>query len=91
MLQICQGSDGTKGGARKDKHPSDNEEEEEEEQGEETIPKQGKVASVAEALADTQAELEAQSAIPFAGKESGKESADSAKLQSDGALNEVIK
>ena len=36
-------------------------------------------------------ELEAQSAIPFAGKESGKESADSAKLQSDGALNEVIK
>ena len=81
--------------ARKDKYPSDNkeEEEEEEEQGEETIPKQGKAASVvvAEALADTQAELEAQSAIPSAGKESGKESADSAKQQSDGALNEVIK
>ena len=85
MLQICQGSDGTKGGGRKDKHPSDNVEEEGE-QGEETIPKQGKAASVAEALADTQAELEAQSAISSA----GKESADSAKLQSDGALNEVI-
>ena len=56
----------------------------------ETIPKQGKAASVAEALADTQAELEAQSAIPSAGKESGRESADSAKLQSDSALNEVI-
>ena len=82
----------TKGGARKDKPPSDYEEEEEEgEQGEETIPKQGKAASVAEALADTQAELEAQSAIPSAGKESGKESADSAKLQSYGALNEVKK
>ena len=90
MLQICQGSDGTKGGGRKDKHPSDNVEEEGE-QGEETIPKQGKAASVAEALADTQAELEAQSAIPFAGKESGKASADSAKQQSDGALNAVIK
>ena len=78
--------------ARKDKYPSDNEEEEEEgDQGEETIPKQGKAASVAEALADTQAELEAQSAIPSAGKESGKESADSAKLESDCALNEVIK
>ena len=48
--------------ARKDKYPFDNEEEEEGEQGEETIPKQGKAASVAEALAasDTQAELEAQ-------------------------------
>ena len=57
----------------------------------ETIPKQGKAASVAEALADTQAELEAQSSIPSSGKESGKESADSAKLQSDGALNVVIK
>ena len=88
-LQICQGSDGTKGGERK--HPSDNEEGEQGEQGEETIPKQGKAASVAEALADTQAELEVQSAIPSAGKESGKESADSAKLQSDRALNEVIK
>ena len=78
--------------ARKDKYPSDNEEEEEEEeQGKETIPKQGKTASVAEALADTQAELEAQSAIPSSGKESRKESVDSAKLQSDGALNEVIK
>ena len=82
--------------AHKDKYPSDNEEEEgeeeeEEEEGEETIPKQGKAASVAEALADTQAELEAQSEIPSAGKERGKESADSAKLQSDGALNEVIK
>ena len=63
----------------------------EEEQGEETIPKQGKAAPVAEALADTQAELEAQSAIPSAGKESGKASADSAKPQSDGALNAVIK
>ena len=44
--------------------------------------------------ADTQAEVEAQSTIPSAGKESGKESADtpnSAKLQSNGALNEVIK
>ena len=91
MLQICQGSDGTKGGARKDKHPSDNEEEEQGEQGEETIPKQGKAASVAEALADTQSELEAQSAIPSAGKESGKESVDSAKPQSNGALNAVIK
>ena len=90
MLQICQGSDGTKGGARKDKHPSVNDEEEVGEQGEETIPKQGKAASVAEALADTQAKLEAQSAIPSAGKESGKESVDSVKLQSDGALNEVI-
>ena len=41
-----------------DKYSSDNEEEEEEgEQGEETIPKQGKAASVAEALADTQAKL----------------------------------
>ena len=42
--------------------PSDDEEEEEGEHGEETIPKQGKAASVAEALAasDTQAELEAQ-------------------------------
>ena len=79
------------GGARKDKHPSDDEEEGEGEQGEETIPKQGKAASVAEALADTQAELEAQSEIPSAGKESGRESADSAKLQSDSALNEVIK
>ena len=42
-----------------------------------------------------QAELEAQSAIPSAGKdsakESGKASADSAKQQSDGALNAVIK
>ena len=56
-----------KDGARKDKYPSDNEEEEEEgEQGEETIPKQGNPASVAEALADTQAELEAQGAIPSA-------------------------
>ena len=81
--------------ARKDKYPSDNEEEGGGgEQGEETIPKQvaeALVDSVAEALADTQAELEAQSAIPSAGKESGKESADSAKLQSDGALDEVIK
>ena len=67
LLQICQGSDGTKGNARKNKHPSDNEEEEEKEQGEETIAKQGKAASVAEALADTQAELEEQSAIPSAG------------------------
>ena len=41
--------------------------------------------------ADTQAELEAQSAIPSDGKESRKESADSAKPQSDGAFNEVIK
>ena len=38
-----------------------------------------------------QAELEAQSAIPSAGKESGKESADSANMQSDCALNAVIK
>ena len=53
-LFICQGSDGTKGGARKDRHPSDDEEEVEGEQGEETIPKQGKAVSVAEALADTQ-------------------------------------
>ena len=60
------------------------------ENGEETIPKQGKAVS-AEALADTQAELEAQSAILSAGKESNKESADSAKPQSDGALNEAIK
>ena len=90
-MQICQGIDGTKIGARKDKHPSDNEEEEEGEQGGETFPKQGKAASVAEALTDTQAELEAQSAIPSSGKESGKESADSAKTQSDGASNEVIK
>ena len=91
MLQICQGSYGTKGGARKVKHPSASEEEEEEEEepGEETIPKQGKAVSVAEALADAQAELEAQGAIPAAGKESGKESVDSAKLQSDGALNAV--
>ena len=81
----------TKGGARKDKPPSDDEEQEEEEHGEETIPKQGKASSVAEALADTQAELEEQSAIPSAGKESGKESADSAKLQSDSALNPLIK
>ena len=85
MLQICQGSDGTKGGARKDKHPSDDDDEEEGEQGEKTIPKHRKAASVAETLADMQAELEAQSAIPSAGKESGKESEDSAKLQSDGA------
>ena len=91
MLQICKGSDGTKGGTLKDKHPSDDEEEEQGEQGEETIPKQGKAASVAEALADTQAELEAQSAIPSAGKESGKASEDSAKPQTDGALNAVIK
>ena len=90
LLQICQGSDRTKGCERKDKHPSDDEKEEEGEQGEETIPKQGKASSVADALADKQAELEAQSAIPSAGKESGKESADSAKLQSDGALNTVI-
>ena len=67
LLQICQGSDGTKGGMRKDKNPSDNEEEDEGEKGEETISKQGKAASVAEALADTQAELEAQSAIPSSG------------------------
>ena len=80
-----------KGSARKDKPPSDDEEEEQGEQGEETIPEQGKAASVAEALEDTQAEREAQSAIPSAGKESGKESADSAKLQSDCALNGVIK
>ena len=95
LLQICQGSDGKKGGARKDKHPSDDEEEKEGEQGEETIPKPGVAASVAEALSDMQAELEAQSAIPSAGKdsakESGKASADSAKQQSDGALNAVIK
>ena len=70
-----------KGRRVQDKHPSDDEEEEEGEQGEETIPKQGKAASVAEALADTQAELEVQSAIPSAGKESGKESADSAKIK----------
>ena len=91
LLQICQGSDGTKG-VHKDKHPSDNEEEEEEEEGEETqaIPKQGKASSVAEALADTQTELDAQSAIPSA-KESDKESADSAKQQSDCAWNAVIK
>ena len=75
----------------KDKHPSDDEEEEEGEQGEETIPKQGKASSVAEALADTQAELEEQSAIRSAGKGSGKECADSAKQQSDSALNAVIK
>ena len=80
----------TKGGARKDKPPSDYEEEEEGEQGEETIPKQGKASSFAEALANTQAELEAQSAIPSAGKESGKESVDSAKTQSDGALKAVL-
>ena len=94
LLQICQGSDGAKSGAQR-QIPfwvgSDNEEEEEQgEQGEETIPKQVAEAladSVAEALADTQAELEAQNAIPSA----GKESVDSAKLQSDGALNEVIK
>ena len=90
-MQICQGSDGTKGGARKDKHPFDNDDDAEGEQGEETIPKQGKASSVAEALADTQAKLEAQSAIPSAGKEIGKESAESAKPQSDGALNAVIK
>ena len=87
MLQICQGSNGTKGGERKDKHPSDNEEEEQGEQGEETIPKQGKAGSVAEALADTQAELERK--VQFLLE--WKESADSAKLQSEGALNEVIK
>ena len=80
-----------KGRRVKDKHPSDDEEEEQGEQGEETIPKQGKAASVAEALADMQAELEAQSAIPSAGKENGKASVDSAKPQSDGALNAVIK
>ena len=91
-MQICQGSDGTKGAARKTNNlPSDDEEVEQGEQGKKTIPKQGKAASVAEALADTQAELEAQSAIPSAGKESCKESADSVKLQSNGALNEVIK
>ena len=39
LLLVCQGSDGTKGGARKDKHPSDEEEEEQGEQGEEHIPK----------------------------------------------------
>ena len=50
----------TKCGACKDKQPSDDDEEEQGEQGEETIPKQVKAASVAEALADTQAELEAQ-------------------------------
>ena len=78
---------GTKVGARKDKHPSDDDEEEEDgEQGEETIPKQGKSSSVAEALADTQAELEAQNAISSA----GKESADSAKLQSDCSLKVVM-
>ena len=55
----------TKGGARKDKPPSDYEEEEEEgEQEEETIPKQGKAASVAEALADTQAELRSNVQFP---------------------------
>ena len=43
------------------KHPSDDEEEEEGEQGEETIPKLGKASSVAEALADAQAKLKAQS------------------------------
>ena len=91
LLQICQGSDRTKGGARKDKHPSDDDDEEEGEQGEETIPKQGKASSVAEALADTQAEMEGQSAITSSGKERGKESVDSAKPQSDGALNAVIK
>ena len=47
LLQICQGSDGTKG---KDEHLSDDEEGGGE-QGEETIPKQGKASSVAEALA----------------------------------------
>ena len=87
LLQICQGSDGTKGGACKDKRPSDDDEEGGGEQGEETILKQGKAASVAEALADTQAELEAQSSIPPTGKESGKASADSAKPRSDGAWN----
>ena len=75
LLQICPGSDGTKGCARIDKHPPDDDDDEEGEQGEETIPKQGNAASVAEALADRQAELEAQSAIPSAGKERGKESA----------------
>ena len=91
FVKETQESDGTKGRARKDKHPSDDEEEEEGEQGEETISKQGKDVSVAEALADTQAELEAQSEIPSAGKESGNASADSAKPQSDGALNVAIK
>ena len=99
MLQIRinhvkEATEWDKGCARKDKPPSDDEEEEEEEEGEEeTIPKQGKASSVAEALADTQAKSEAQSAIPSAGKESGKESlrADTANLQSDGALNAVIK
>ena len=46
LLQICQRSVGTMGCARKDNHPSDDEEEQEGEQGEETIPKQD-----AEALA----------------------------------------
>ena len=55
-----------------------------------STPKKGKASFFAEALADAQAELEAQGAIPAAGKESGKESVDSAKLQSDGALNAVI-
>ena len=50
----------TKGCAWKDKPRSDDDEEEQGEQGEETIPKQGKASSVAEALADTQAELEGQ-------------------------------
>ena len=43
--------------------PSDNEAEERGEQGEKTIPKQGKASSVAEASADTQAELETQKVI----------------------------
>ena len=47
--------------------------------------------SVAEALAGAHAELKSQSTIPSAGKESVKASADSAKQQSDGALNAVIK
>ena len=62
-------------GWRAQRHPSGDDEKEEGEQGKETSPKQRKISSVAEAVADTQAKLEAQSAIPSAGMESGKERA----------------
>ena len=56
-----------------------------------TMKKKKKEENKEKKLFLNKAELEAQSTITSAGKESGKESADSAKLQSDGALNEVIK
>ena len=80
-----QGQKGVKGKGKIPAELSSGAAADEEEAEEDPTPKQGNASSVAEALADAPAELEVQSKITSAGKESGKE------LQSGGALSEVMK